>query len=65
MFAQNIDLLHSLTVKEIDGLSVGVPTIQMELNPGKESAHFIPKFSFELFRTYITGFMYVRKMFFK
>ncbi|CAF1226523.1 unnamed protein product [Adineta steineri] len=33
MFAQNIDLLHNLTEKEINGLSYGVPTIQMELNP--------------------------------
>ncbi|CAF2578269.1 unnamed protein product [Rotaria sp. Silwood2] len=33
MFAQNIDLLHNLTEKEIDGLSVSVPTIQMPLNP--------------------------------
>ncbi|CAF1010865.1 unnamed protein product [Rotaria sp. Silwood1] len=33
MFAQNIDLLHNLTEKEIDGLSVSVPTIQMSLNP--------------------------------
>jgi hypothetical protein len=35
MFAQNIDLLHNLTEKEIDGLSVSVPTIQMTLNPGR------------------------------
>jgi hypothetical protein len=35
MFAQNIDLLNNLTDKEIDGLSVSVPTIQMTLNPGK------------------------------
>lgn len=34
MFAQNIDLLHNLTEKEIDGLSSSVPTIQMDLNPG-------------------------------
>jgi hypothetical protein len=41
MFAQNIDLLHNLTEKEINGLSVGIPTIQMALNPGKERVHFI------------------------
>jgi hypothetical protein len=35
MFAQNIDLLHNLTEKEIDGLSNSVPTMQMTLNPGK------------------------------
>ena len=35
MFAQNIDLLHNLTEKEIDGLSASVPTLQMDLNPGK------------------------------
>lgn len=35
MFAQNIDLLHNLTEKEINGLSVGIPTIQMTLNPGR------------------------------
>ena len=34
MFAQNIDLLHNLTEKEINGLSSSVPTIQMTLNPG-------------------------------
>jgi len=34
MFAQNIDLLHNLTEKEINGLSASVPTIQMTLNPG-------------------------------
>ncbi|CAF0769329.1 unnamed protein product [Adineta ricciae] len=33
MFAQNIDLLHNLTEKEINGLSVSVPTMQMDLNP--------------------------------
>ena len=36
MFAQNIDLLHNLTEKEIDGLSVSIPTIQMPLNPGRK-----------------------------
>ena len=35
MFAQNIDLLHNLTEKEIDGLSTSVPTLQMDLNPGR------------------------------
>ena len=35
MFAANIDLLHHLTEKEIDGLSMSVPTIQMNLNPGE------------------------------
>lgn len=35
MFAQNIDLLHNLTQKEIDGLSMSVPTFRMTLNPGK------------------------------
>lgn len=38
MFAQNIDLLHNLTEKEINGLSMSVPTIQMNLNPGKDNA---------------------------
>ncbi|CAF4573954.1 unnamed protein product, partial [Rotaria socialis] len=33
MFAQNIDLLHNLVEKEINGLSASVPTIQMSLNP--------------------------------
>jgi len=41
MFAQNIDLLHNLTEKEINGLSSAVPTIQMGLNPGKKSINFI------------------------
>jgi hypothetical protein len=41
MFAQNIDLLHNLTEKEINGLSSSVPTIQMTLNPGRESIEFI------------------------
>lgn len=69
MFAQNIDLLHNLTEKEINGLSGSVPTIQMGLNPGKKLK---TKFSFKgrsvfffVFRTYITRCMYVRQMFFK
>lgn len=37
MFAQNIDLLHQLTEKEIDGLAMSIPTIQMNLNPGKSN----------------------------
>jgi hypothetical protein len=41
MFAQNIDLLHNLTEKEINGLSAGIPTIQMTLNPGKETVDFL------------------------
>ena len=39
MFAQNIDLLHHLTEKEIDGLSTSIPTIQMNLNPGKSHCY--------------------------
>jgi hypothetical protein len=68
MFAQNIDLLHNLTEKEINGLSASVPTIQMTLNPGK-TTNFIHRKKteriFVLFRTYITRFMYVCEMFFE
>jgi hypothetical protein len=46
MFAQNIDSLHNLTEKEIDGLSVSVPTIQMPLNPGKKQRLFYHKICF-------------------
>lgn len=70
MFAQNIDLLHNLTEKEIDGLSVSVPTIQMPLNPGNYNKHSLFSFvyltRFFLFvRTYTTRRMHVSQMFFK
>lgn len=54
MFAQNTDLLHNLTEKEIDGLSVSVPTIQMTLNPGKSLRESLPHSSFPSLRTDFT-----------
>lgn len=65
MFAQNIDLLHNLTEKEIDGLSVSVPTIQMSLNPGKPTDCKIYSFQISFFRININRYMYGCKMFFE
>jgi hypothetical protein len=67
MFAQNIDLLHNLTEKEINGLSVGIPTIQMTLNPGNEELVLYenPSLLFYFVRTYIARCLYVCEMFFQ